>query len=214
MRVRKILTNPACRFDEIDAVIVVFFQARCDCENVRIEDDVLRWEIQLCGEEVIGAFADFGLARKRIGLPHFVERHHDDSSAMTPRDGCLVEKLFLTFLHRNRIDDGLALNAFEAGLNHVEFRGIDHDRHAGDVRLGCDKVKKLDHRLFGIEQALIHVYVNDLRAVLDLIACNLEGGREVTVLDQLSESRRTRDVGAFAHINEGNIGGEDEWLQT
>ena len=43
---------------------------------------------------------------------------------------------------------GLALNAFEAGFDHREFRGIDHHRHAGDVRLGGDEIEKIDHRLF------------------------------------------------------------------
>jgi hypothetical protein len=32
------------------------------------------------------------------------------------------------------------------------------------------RLRKVDHRRFGIEQALVHVDVDDLRAVLDLVA--------------------------------------------
>jgi hypothetical protein len=49
------------------------------------------------------------------------------------------------------------------------LRGVDHDRHAGDVRLRGDQVEEGDHRLDGVEHALVHVDVDDLRAVLDLL---------------------------------------------
>ena len=49
--------------------------------------------------------------------------------------------------------------------------------HAGDVGLGGDEVEEGHHRLFGIEQALVHVDVDDLRAVLDLVARHLRARR-------------------------------------
>ncbi len=39
------------------------------------------------------------------------------------------------------------------------------------------RLRKVDHRLLGIEQALVHVDVDDLRAVLDLVARDRERGR-------------------------------------
>ena len=47
MRVRQVLADPARRLDEIDAVIVVLFEAGRDRKDVRIEDDVFRREVEL-----------------------------------------------------------------------------------------------------------------------------------------------------------------------
>ncbi len=57
------------RLDEIDAVIVVLLDAGGDGEDVRIEDDVLRREAGLLGQQLVGAGADFDLARLGVGLP-------------------------------------------------------------------------------------------------------------------------------------------------
>ena len=78
---------------------------------------------------------------------------------------------------------GLALDAFQPGFDHREFRGIDHHRHAGDVGLGGDQVEEIHHRLCEIEQALVHVDVDDLRAVRDLSRATVErGGKSPAVI--------------------------------
>src|SRR5262249_20657583 len=59
------------------------------------------------------------------------------------------------------------------------------------------------HRLLGVEKSFVHVDVDDLRAALDLLARNLDGGRTVALQDQLLEARRAGDVGALADIDEG-----------
>ena len=115
---------------------------------------------------------------------------------------------------RNRIDDRLALHAFQSGFDHREFRGIDHHRNAGDVRLGRDQIEKRRHRLFGIEQAFVHVDVDDLRAVFDLIAGDRERRGIIAGCDELAKARRTGDVGAFADIDEGNFRRERKRLET
>ena len=84
---------------------------------------------------------------------------------------------------------------------HLEL--VDHERHARDVGLRGDQVEERRHRLLGIEQALVHVDVEDLRAVLDLAARDGERGRIVVRLDQLAELGRARDVGPLADIDEG-----------
>ena len=86
MCMRQVLANPARGFDEIDAVVVVFFEAGGDGEDVRIEDDVLRREVELLDQQVIGALADLDLALVGVGLSDLVERHDDDRRAMTARD--------------------------------------------------------------------------------------------------------------------------------
>src|SRR3546814_5507041 len=50
--------------------------------------------------------------------------------------------------------------------------GIDHDRHPGDVGFGGDQVEELHHRRLGVEHALVHVDVDHLGTILDLLACD------------------------------------------
>ena len=109
--------DPARRLDEVDAVVVVLLDAGRDREDVRIEDDVLGREADLLRQDLVGARADLGLALERVGLALLVERHHDDRGAVAAHDLRVLDELFLAFLHRDRIDDRLALHAFQAGLD-------------------------------------------------------------------------------------------------
>jgi len=68
MRMRQVLADPARRLDEVDAVIVVLFESGGDRKDVRIEDDILGRKIELTDQDIVSALADFGLARKRVGL--------------------------------------------------------------------------------------------------------------------------------------------------
>ena len=65
---------------------------------------------------------------------------------------------------------GLPCRHFSPASITENFDEFDHHRHARDVRLGGDQVEEGGHRLFGIEQALVHVDVDHLGAVLDLLA--------------------------------------------
>ena len=89
---------------------------------------------------------------------------------MTACNGRLVNELIDALLHRNRVHHRLALNAFQAGFDHREFGGVHHDGNARDIGFGGDEIEERHHRFFGVEQALVHVDVDDLGAVLDLVA--------------------------------------------
>ena len=136
------------RLDEGDAVAVVLLDAGRDREDVGVEDDVLGRKAGLLGQQLVGARADRDLALERVGLALLVERHHDHRRAIGAHQPRLAQELLLALLHRDRVDDRLALHAFEPGLDHRELRGIDHHRHARDVGLGGDEVEELDHRRF------------------------------------------------------------------
>jgi hypothetical protein len=68
----------------------------------------------------------------------------------------------------------LPCKAFQPGFDHAPFRGVDHHRHACDVRLAADQVQEARHRRFGVQQTLVHVDVDDLGAVGDLLARDLD----------------------------------------
>ena len=145
MRMGQRLTDLARRLDEGDAVAVVLLDPGRNGEDVGVEDDVLGRKAGLFREQLVGARADRDLALECVGLALLVERHHHHRRAIGAHQPGLAQELLLAFLHRDRVDDRLALHAFEPGLDHREFRRIDHHRHARDIRLGGDEVEELDH---------------------------------------------------------------------
>ena len=200
---RAALLDLARRLDEVDAVVVVLLDAGGDGEDVGVEDDVLGREADLVHQDVVGAGADLDLALLGVGLALLVERHDHDRGAVAAHLAGVRDEGLDALLHGDRVHDRLAGDAFQAGLDHAPLGAVDHDRHAGDVGLGGDQLQERVHRQLGIEQALVHVDVDDLRAALDLLARDLDRGRVVALEDQLLEPGRARDVGALADIDEG-----------
>ena len=172
-----------------------------DREDVRVEDDVLR--VGAVGDEqLVGALADLDLALGGVGLADLVERHDDDGGAIGPALARELEEQAFAFLHRDRIDDRLARHALQAGLDHAPFGAVDHHRNARDVGLGGDALQERRHRLLAVEQCLVDVDVDDLRAVLDLVARDLDRRVIVAGEDQLLEPRGSGDVAALADVDE------------
>ena len=202
VHMRQVRLDPARRLDEIDAVIVVLLHAGGDGEDVRIEDDVLGRKADRVHQNVVGALADRRLALERVGLALFVEGHHHHGGAVAAHDLGVLDEGGLALLHGNRIHHRLALQAFQPGLDHREFRRVDHHRHARDVRLGGDQIEEGHHGGFRVEEALVHVDVDDLRAVLHLLARDRQRARIIAGGDQLAELGRAGDVGALADIHE------------
>ena len=108
----------------------------------------------------------------------------------------------LAFFHRNRIDDAFALDAFQPGFDDFPFGRIEHDRHAGNVRFGGDQLQETIHRRNAVEHGIVHVDVDDLGAVFDLLAGDGQGFVEARFADQAGKGLRAGDVGAFADIDE------------
>ena len=96
---------------------------------------VFGWKAQFPGQHVVGTGADFDFPLPGVGLPLLVESHDDHRSPVAPRELRLPPEGLLALLQADRIDHGLALYAFEAGLDDRPFRGIDHDRNAADIGL-------------------------------------------------------------------------------
>ena len=202
LRQRKMLLNPAGGFDEVHRVGVVFLDAGADGEDIGIKNDVLCREAGLLREQVVAALTNGNLALQRIGLAALVEGHDHHRRAVEPDETRLFEKPGLPFLEGNRIDDALALNAFEASLDHAPFGGVDHDRHPGDGRFGHDIVQKLRHRRRPVQHPFVHVDVEDLRAAFHLLPGHAHRFLVVAREDEPGELRRAGDVGPFPDVNE------------
>ena len=159
----------------------------------------------LLREQLVAALADLDLAGERIRLALLVEGHDHHGRAVGLHLARMREERLLAFLERDGIHHALALDALEARFDDGPLRGVDHHRHARDVGLGGDEIEEAHHGGFRIEHALVHVHVDDLRAVLHLLARDRQRRRIVVGLDELAELGRARDVGAFAHVHETDV---------
>ena len=121
--------DPVARVDEVLAVVVVLGEAGGDGEDVGVEDDVPRREVdQRPDEDVVGALAHVDLVLVAGSLALLVERHHDDGGAEALDELRLLDELLLALLERDGVDDALALAALEARLDDVELGRVDHER--------------------------------------------------------------------------------------
>ena len=168
----------------------------------------------LLRQQVVAALADPDLALVGVGLALLVEGHHDHRGAVTAHELRLAQEFGFAFLERDRVHHRLALHAFQAGLDHLPFRRIDHHRHARDVGFGGDEVEEPHHRRLRVEHRLVHVDVDDLRAVLHLLPRDVDRARVVAGEDQLGEGARAGDIGAFADVDEQRVVGDVERLEA
>ena len=188
--------------DEVHAIVVVLFHAGTDGEDVRVEDDVLGVEANLLHEELVRAHADAHLLGFGSGLALFVERHHDDGGAVALDDRGVLEELLLATLERDGVHDALALATLQARLDDVELRRVNHEGHLGHIGLGNHQVHEARHRGLAVDEAVVHVDVDDVSTVLDLLEGDSESLFVVTVDDGLLENRGPRDVAALTKVDE------------
>jgi hypothetical protein len=149
-----------------------------------------------------------------VGLALFVEGHHHGGRAVPAQQPGLLAKGVFALLHADRVDDGLALHAAQAGLDHAPLRRVDHDRHPRDVGLAGDQVQETHHGGLAVEHGLVHVDVDDLRAVLDLLACHGQCLFEFAIQDHPRERLGAGDVGALADVDEQRVCADGDWLQA
>jgi hypothetical protein len=154
------------------------------------------------------------LRSKVSAWPFFIEGHDDHRRTVAADQLRLLQECFLAFLERDRIDHRLALHAFETRLDHLPLRRVDHHRHARDIGLGRDELQEPGHRRLGIEHRLVHVDVDHLRAVLNLLARDLHPARVIAGEDQLGKGARAGDIRSLADVDEQRVVTDVERLET
>ena len=154
------------------AVARVLLDPGPDREDVRVVDHVLVVETRLFHEQPVRAGENLDLALRAVGLACLVEGHDDDGGAIPAGQPRLGQEGRLALLEGERVDDRLALHGPEPGLDHRPPRRVDHHGDAGDRRLPGDEVQEAGHRRLRVEHRLVHVHVDDLGAVLHLVACD------------------------------------------
>ena len=113
----------------------------------------------------------------------------------------LAENVFALF-QTDGVDDCLPLHAFQPGFDDLPFGGVNHHRHAGDVRFGGDQIQKAGHARHAIEHTVIEIDINHLRAIFHLLGGNADGFFIIFFVNQAPESRRTGDICPLADVDE------------
>ena len=211
---RQVFSYPPRSFDEVDCVVIVLVDTGGDRENIRIKNNVFRRKTHALNQKAVSAFANFDLALESVSLPGFIESHHDHRRAITPAQRGLSQKFFFAFFQRDRVNDGFALYALQTCLDHTPFGGVDHDRHACNIRLGRDQIQEARHRSDRVEHRLIHIDVDDLRAIFNLLPRNSECLFVLLIEDHAREGFRARDIGALTHIHKQRVFVDGERLQA
>ena len=191
--------------DEVHAVAGVLLHARADGQNVRVEDDVGRLHARLFRQQLVGPAGDADLVLDRHRLPLFVEHHHHAGRAVLPHQPRVGQELILALLEADGIDDRLPLHALQPRFQHGPTRTVDHYGHAGDVRFGGDQVEELGHHLRAVQQALVHVHVDDVGPALDLLPGDGHRLGQIAFADKPGKPLRAGDVRPLADHREGAV---------
>jgi hypothetical protein len=148
----------------------VLLDAGGDGEDVGVEDDVLGREADLVDQQPVGALADLDLALVGVGLALLVEGHHHRRRAVAAHQRGLARNSASPSFIEIELTMPLPWMHFRPASITLHFDAVDHDRHARDLGLAGDQLQEALHRRGAVEHRLVHVDVDDLRAVLDLLA--------------------------------------------
>ena len=142
-----------------------------DREDVGVEDDVLGGEADLVDEDVVGALRRSPCGARRLSA------WPSSSKAMTTiaapylrhSRACSMKGSTPSFIEIE-LTIGLPWTHLRPASMTSHLRGVDHQRHPGDVGLAGDQLDEAVHRRDAVDHPLVHVDVDDLRAGLDLLA--------------------------------------------
>ena len=126
----------------------------------------------------------------------------------------MLQKLRLTLLQRDGVDDALALHTLQSRLDHLPVGRVDHHGHTGDIGLCSDTVQEIHHLRLRIQQTVVHIDIYHERSVSHLFAGYTECLVVVSFLNQSEELARTCHITTFAHIHKLHLGCEVKPLQT
>ena len=202
MGTRQMLVDPFRSADKLHGIVVVLLHTRSDGQHVWIEDDVERIHAHLIHEDAIGPLGNLNTAFESGSLPDFIETHHHHGSSVSHHITGVGDKLLLTFLERDRVDDALTLTAFQSGNDDIPFRRVNHDRHLGNLRFSSYHIEEVDHLHLGIQQTVVHVDIHDSCPVGHLLAGDIQRLLILFFIDESEELTTTRHIASLTHIDE------------
>mmetsp|Transcript_7433 Transcript_7433/g.12935 ORF Transcript_7433/g.12935 Transcript_7433/m.12935 type:complete len:281 (+) Transcript_7433:994-1836(+) len=188
--------------DEVNTIVCMLLHARTNGEDIGIEDDVFWWEVYFgTDQNIIRALANPHLFFLSGCLTLLIEGHDHYCSTMLAYDGGMFNELLLAHLQGNGVDDRFALAPFQASLNNLKLRRINHERTLGNIWLGHSNLDELLHCFHAIEHPIVHIDVNNMSTVLNLLLCNVHGLAIVACHHEFLEFERACDVTTLPNIH-------------
>ena len=158
---RQIFTNPSRCIDKVNGIVIMLFYACSNGKHIGIKNYVLWIKTDFVHEKMISTLTNLYFTGRGVSLPFLVECHYHDCRTILFYLTGMSQERFFSFFQGDGIHDGFPLQAFQSSFNDFPFGRVDHDGHTGDIRLGSNQIKESRHFLTGIQQAIIHIYIND-----------------------------------------------------
>lgn len=134
--------------NEINGVVVVFFDIGGNGKDVWIEDDVGWIEVNV-GQYVVGVLVNFYFLFIGVGLVLFVEGYDYYCSVVVYIVFGVFDEFFFVFFQVDGVYYCFVLDVVKIGFNYVLFGGVDYDWNLGDIWFGSYQVKEGDYDFLG-----------------------------------------------------------------
>ena len=214
MRSGEISAYPLGGTDKVGCIGIMLLHTSGNSKHIGVEDYIQGIHPNHLGKKTICTLGDFYTSLIGGGLSFLVEAHHDNGGTIAHHVASMAQEHLLAFLEGYGVDDAFALHTFQSGGDDIPFGGINHNRYARDVGFACHEVEERGHLLAGVEQSVVHIYVDHLCPVLHLLAGDGEGLLIILFLYQSQELARTSHIAAFTNIDKSHLGGDIEQLKT
>ena len=200
--------------DKVLRIIIVLLNTRRHGKDIGVKNDVFGRESDVFSEDVIGPAANFNFTLAGVGLADFIKRHDHHGGTVAAHQLRMMNESLHALFHGNGVNNAFTLDALQAFLYDIPFRGVDHDRYAGNIRLTGNQIQKTHHRRFGIEHPFIHIDIDDLRAALYLLQRDFQRFVIFFFFNEAFEFGRAGHVSPLAYVHEQAVRADVERLKT
>lgn len=125
----------------------------------------------------------------------------------------MVKKGLIKIFKRDGIEEWIEMKEFKERIDKLKFGDVENDRKEGDIRIGGNKVKKIENGILGIDKELINVDIDDMGEVGKMIERKIERRREIEGIEEIEEEGREGEIGEIEDIEERNIIGESKGIK-
>mmetsp|Transcript_9613 Transcript_9613/g.35640 ORF Transcript_9613/g.35640 Transcript_9613/m.35640 type:complete len:434 (+) Transcript_9613:2110-3411(+) len=200
--------------NELDGILVVFLDTSGNGENVKIENYVLWWKINLLYEQIVGTLANFKFTLTCGCLSLLVEGHDNYSSTVASDQSCLLEEFLLSLFERDGVYNAFSLKASKPGLDNLHFGGVHHHWNFGNFWLRSNQFAEAIHCKFSIQKTFVHVDIENLSSFLNLRSGHLKSFRVLIFQNEILETTRSCNIASLSDIHKVSLFCENEWFQS
>ena len=169
----QVLLYPFYGTNEVDAIVLVFFDAGSDRKDIDVEDDVL-WREADGGQEIVGTTGNGNLAFVGCGLSFLVESHHNNSGSQSAQFCGFGQEVLFACFETYGVDDAFALCVLQSGKYCRPVAAVYHQDSLAHGRFSADVSAEGLHFLLAVEHGIVHIDVDDSCSAFYLLTGNSE----------------------------------------